>query len=46
MTRTKIEKIILAVACGVDVEWPTNHLLVLGAVLFRFLLEEVHAGFA
>ena len=39
-------KVFLAVACSVNVEQPANHLLVLGAVLFRFLLEEVHAGFA
>jgi hypothetical protein len=39
-------KVFLAVACSVNVEQPANHFLVLGAVLSRFLLEEVHAGFA
>ena len=35
----------LVMACGVNVEQPPNHLLVLSAVLSR-LLEEVDAGFA
>ena len=36
----------LVMACGVNVEQPPNHLLVLSAVLSRLLLEEVDAGFA
>ena len=36
----------LAVTCSVNVEQPANHLLLLGAVLSRFFLEEVDAGFA
>lgn len=33
-------------ARGVNVKQPADHLLVLGAMFFCFLLEEIHAGFA
>jgi hypothetical protein len=41
-----LRKLFLAVAGNINVEQLANHLLVLGAVLSRFFLEEVYAGFA
>jgi hypothetical protein len=42
----KMGRLFLAVARSVNVEQLANHLLVLGAVFFRFLSEKVHTGFA